>query len=115
MGIGDCNYVNGIIANTVYNVPPVPANGLTGIGRGWFGDKRVDFNHAAVDDVRFYNSALSAAEVFKVALTGNSSLKQVLPATLQVDAAHSRSQAEPDVFGFDDRGDQSLARWRSLR
>jgi hypothetical protein len=120
-GVYDANaqsaslYVNGIVANTVYNVPPVPANGLTGIGRGWFGDRHVDFNHADVDDVRFYNSALSAADVFKVALIGNSSLKppQVLPATLEVDA--SRSQAEPHVFGFDDRGDQSLARWRPLR
>jgi hypothetical protein len=102
MGIGDCNYVNGIIANTVYNVPPVPANGLTGIGRGWFGNNRVDFNHAAVDDVRFYNSALSAADVFKVALIGNSSLKppQVLPATLEVDAAHPGAKLNPMFSGL---------------
>ena len=59
-------YVNGVVVNTVYNVPPVPANGLTGIGRGWFNNNRVDFNHAAVDDIRFYNSALSADDVFKV-------------------------------------------------
>jgi hypothetical protein len=64
-------YVNGVLANAVYNVPPRPANGLTGIGRGWYNNSRVDFNHAAVDDVRFYNSALSAADVFKVALIGN--------------------------------------------
>jgi concanavalin A-like lectin/glucanase superfamily protein/alpha-L-arabinofuranosidase-like protein len=66
-------YVNGVLANAVYNVPPRPANGLTGIGRGWYNNSRVDFNHAAVDDVRFYNSALSAADVFKVALIGNPS------------------------------------------
>ena len=95
-------YVNGVVANTVYNVPPVPANGLTGIGRGWYNNNRVDFNHAAVDDIRFYNSALSAADVFKVALIGNSSLTapQVLPATLEVDAAHPGAKLNPMFSGL---------------
>jgi alpha-L-arabinofuranosidase len=95
-------YVNGVVANTVYNVPPVPANGLTGIGRGWFNNTRVDFNHAAVDDVRFYNSALSAADVFKVALIGNPSLTPptVQLATLEIDAAHPGAAVNPMFSGL---------------
>ena len=95
-------YVNGVLANTVYNVPPVPAIGLTGIGRGWFNNGRVDFNHAAVDDIRFYNSALSAANVFQVALIGNPSLPPpvVLPAKLEVDAAHAGANVNPMFSGL---------------
>ena len=47
------------------------ASGLTGVGRGWYGNGPVDFNHAAIDDIRFYASALTAADVYKVALVGN--------------------------------------------
>jgi alpha-L-arabinofuranosidase len=107
-GVYDANaqsaslYVNGVLANTVYNVPPRPANGQTGIGRGWFGNNRVDPNHAAIDDVRFYDSALSAADVFKVALIGNPSLRapKVLPATLEVDAAHPGAKVDTMFSGL---------------
>ncbi len=83
-------YVDGALVNTAYNVPPRASSGLTGIGRGWYGNGPVDYTHAAIDDIRFYASALSAADVFKVAAIGNPALvsPQVLPATLSIDAAH---------------------------
>lgn len=50
----------------------------------------------------FTNSALSAADVFKVALIGNSSLTapEVLPATLEVDAAHPGAKVNPMFSGL---------------
>jgi hypothetical protein len=56
-------YVNGALADRIFNVGPRAASGNTGIGRGWFNNSRVDFNNAAIDDVRFYASALSASQI----------------------------------------------------
>jgi hypothetical protein len=47
-------YVNGALADKIFNVAPRAASGNTGIGRGWFNDSATDFNDAAIDDVRFY-------------------------------------------------------------
>ena len=95
-------YVDGALVNTVYNVPPRASSGLTGVGRGWYGNGRVDFNHAAIDDIRFYASALSANDVYKVAAIGNPALAspQVLPATISIDAAHPGAKITPPFTGL---------------
>src|SRR3984957_5647257 len=81
-------YVNGALADKIFNVAPRAASGNTGIGRGWFNDSATDFNDAAIDDVRFYAAALSAPQIVQIAQIGNHSLTapKVEPATLQIDA-----------------------------
>jgi alpha-L-arabinofuranosidase len=95
-------YVNGALADRIFNVGPRTANGNTGIGRGWFNNGRVDFNNAAIDDVRFYVSALSAAQILQIAQIGNPSLTAptVQPAALQIDATHPGPQVNPMFYGL---------------
>jgi alpha-N-arabinofuranosidase len=95
-------YVNGALADRIFNVGPRAASGNTGIGRGWFNNSRVDFNNAAIDDVRFYASALSAAQILQIAQIGNPSLTAptVQPATLQIDATHPGPQVNPMFYGL---------------
>jgi len=95
-------YIDGVLVNTAYNVPPRPSSGLAGIGRGWYNNDRVDYTHAAIDDIRFYASALSAGDVFKVAAIGNPALvaPQVLPATISIDAAHPGAKINTAYSGL---------------
>jgi alpha-L-arabinofuranosidase len=95
-------YVNGVLADQIFNVAPRAASGNTGIGRGWFNNSRVDFNNAAIDDVRFYASALSSAQILQIAQIGNPSLTapKVLPATLQIDATHPGPEVNPMFYGL---------------
>jgi hypothetical protein len=95
-------YVNGVLADRVFNVAPRAASGNTGIGRGWFNNSRVDFNNAAIDDVRFYASALSASQILQIAQIGNPSLTAptVQPAALQIDATHPGPQVNPMFYGL---------------
>jgi hypothetical protein len=60
-------YVNGALADRIFNVAPRAASGNTGIGRGWFNDGPVDFNNSAIDDVRFYASALTEGQILQIA------------------------------------------------
>ena len=82
------------------SLPGRPGN--TGIGRGWFNNSRVDFNNAAIDDVRFYGSALSAPQILQIAQIGNPSLTAptVQPAALQIDATHPGPQVNPMFYGL---------------
>jgi alpha-L-arabinofuranosidase len=95
-------YVDGALVNTVYNVPPRASSGLTGIGRGWYNNDRVDYTHAALDDIRFYAAALSASDVYKVAAIGNPALvaPQVLPASITIDAAHPGAKVDAAFAGL---------------
>ncbi len=95
-------YVNGVLADRIFNVAPRAASGNTGIGRGWFNNSRVDFNNAAIDDVRFYGSALSAPRILQIAQIGNPSLTAptVQPAALQIDATHPGPQVDPMFYGL---------------
>ena len=54
-------YVNGIPRQTVPCANPWSASGHTAIGRGKYGGNPVDFVNGAVDEVRLFNVALSAA------------------------------------------------------
>lgn len=95
-------YVNGALADTIYNVAPRAAKGQTGIGRGWFNNRPVDFASAAIDDVRFYASALNAAEIVQIARAGNASLvaPTVQPASLHIDATHPGAKVDPLFYGL---------------
>ena len=95
-------YVNGVLADRIFNVGPRAASGNTGIGRGWFNNGKVDFNDAAIDDVRFYASALSASQILQIAQIGNPSLTapKVQLATLQIDGAHPGRQVNPMFYGL---------------
>lgn len=96
-------YVDGVLQDTVYNVVAGPATGPTGIGRGKFAGNRVDFVNGAVDDVRLYQTALTAAEVLDIARVGNPKLSGPLPvepATLAIDAAHPGHAVSPILNGL---------------
>jgi hypothetical protein len=62
----------------------------------------VDFNDAAIDDVRFYASALNASQILQIAQIGNPSLTapKVQLATLQIDGAHPGRQVNPMFYGL---------------
>jgi alpha-L-arabinofuranosidase len=95
-------YVNGVLADRIFNVGPRATSGNTGIGRGWFNNGKVDFNDAAIDDVRFYASALDASQILQIAQIGNPSLTapKVQPAALQIDGAHPGPQIDPMFYGL---------------
>lgn len=96
-------YVDGVLADTVYKVVAGPATGPTGIGRGKFAGNRVDFVNGAVDDVRLYQSALSAAEVLDIARIGEPKLPgplPVQPAALAIDAGHPGHAVSPILHGL---------------
>lgn len=96
-------YVDGVLADTVYNVISGPATGPTAIGRGKFAGGRVDFVNGAVDDVRLYQAALEAPQILEVARVGNPSLTGPLPvepATLQIDAANPGHAVSPILNGL---------------
>jgi alpha-L-arabinofuranosidase len=96
-------YVDGVLVDTVYNVVSGPATGPTGIGRGKFAGNPVDFVNGAVDDVRLYQAALSAAEVLGVARVGEPDLPGPLPvepAALLVDVAHPGHPVSPLLNGL---------------
>jgi alpha-L-arabinofuranosidase len=95
-------YVNGAVADRIFNVGPRAASGNTGIGRGWFNDSPTDFNDAAIDDVRFYGSALSAAQILQIAQIGNHSLTapKVQPASLEINAAQPGPRVNPMFYGL---------------
>jgi alpha-L-arabinofuranosidase len=95
-------YVNGALTDTIYDVAPRAATGQTGIGRGWFNNRRVDFANAAIDDVRFYAAALSAPAILQIAQVGNPALRMstVQPATLQIDAVHPGAKLNPLFYGL---------------
>ena len=56
-------YVNGVSQGSVTAPTSWAATGHTAIGRAQYNGAQVDFVNGAIDDVRFYSRALSAAEV----------------------------------------------------
>jgi alpha-L-arabinofuranosidase len=96
-------YVDGVLIDTVYNVVAGPATGPTGIGRGKFAGNPVDFVNGAVDDVRLYQSALTASQILDIARIGDAKLsgpRPVEPATLAIDAAHPGHAVSPLFHGL---------------
>jgi alpha-N-arabinofuranosidase len=108
-GVYDANaqsaslYVNGILADQIFNVVSHQATGHTGIGHGEFFGNYVDWNNDAIDDVHIFQSALTEPEILKLAQAGNPSLTgppPVQPATLQIDVAHPGAQVNPMFYGL---------------
>jgi alpha-L-arabinofuranosidase len=96
-------YVNGVLADQIFFVTAAAATGHSSVGRGQFNGNPVDFVNGAIDDVRFYQAALTGAEVLKVAQVGNPSLTGPLPvepATLHVDVAHPAGKVNPPFHGL---------------
>jgi hypothetical protein len=67
-------YINGVLQQTVPYTNAFQASGHTEIGCGLYGGNHTDYVSGAIDDVRFYQSALSAVDVLAVARDGGSDL-----------------------------------------
>jgi concanavalin A-like lectin/glucanase superfamily protein len=96
-------YVNGVLAGDVYSVSPSPANGHTGIGHGQYANSYVDWVNGAIDDVRLYQSALTADQILAIARIGDPSLpgpQPVQPATLNIDGFHPAARINPKFYGL---------------
>src|SRR5262249_40737318 len=69
-GVYDANaqsatlYVNGILADMIFNVVSHQATGHTGIGHGEFLGNYVDWNNDTIDDVHIFQSALNDPDYF---------------------------------------------------
>jgi alpha-L-arabinofuranosidase len=110
-GVHDANahtlslYIDGVLAETVPHTTPWRATGSTIMGRGKYGGNPVDFVDGQIDDVRFYDTALSASDV--AALARKALPHAVpkadgsrLPATLQIDAARATRPVSPLHYGL---------------
>jgi hypothetical protein len=73
-------YINGVLQQTVPYTTAFRAGGHTAIGRGFYNGGAVDFATGAIDDVRFYQSALSADDILKIAQDGGAGLPNAGPA-----------------------------------
>ncbi len=96
-------YVDGVLADVIFRVVAGPATGPTAVGRGKFAGNPVDFVNGAVDDVRLYQSALSAPEILAIAKVGDPNLTGPLPvepAALQIDAASPGHEVSPILNGL---------------
>jgi Concanavalin A-like lectin/glucanases superfamily len=96
-------YVNGLLADQIFFVNPAAATGHSSVGRGQFGGNPVDFVNGAIDDVRFYQAALTGSQILEIARVGNPSLPEPLPvkpATLRIDAAHPGAHINPAFHGL---------------
>ena len=74
-------YVNGALQQTVPYASAFRADGPTAIGRGFYNGSRTDFVRGAVDDVRFYRSALAADAILALSLPGGAAPTAPAPAS----------------------------------
>jgi len=96
-------YVNGVLCGQTFAASPSPANGHTGIGHGQYNNGYVDWVNGAIDDVRFYSSALTAADILAIARIGNPNLpgpQPLQPANLSVDATQPTLAVNPLFYGL---------------
>jgi alpha-L-arabinofuranosidase len=96
-------YVNGVLTGQNFAASPSPANGHTGIGHGQYANGYVDWVNGAIDDVRFYSSALSAADILAIARLGNPNLpgpQPLQPASLSIDATQPGVAVNPLFYGL---------------
>jgi alpha-L-arabinofuranosidase len=98
-------YVNGSLQETVPFTSPWRATGHTVIGRGKFGGSPVDFVGGQIDDVRLYQSAVSAADIRAVAqaeipASAMETVTPPAPATLHINAAGVAARVSPTLYGL---------------
>ena len=96
-------YVDGVRQETVPVAPAWKATGRTAIGRGRYGGKPLDFATGDIDDVRFYQTALSAADVAAIVKPVLSTLPiapAAAPPTLQINAAGPTVKLSPMFYGL---------------
>jgi len=67
-------YLNGQLQQTVPYTHAFRVSGHTSIGRGFFNAGPTDYAHGAIDDVRFYQSVLSPADILAIARDGGAAL-----------------------------------------
>ncbi|HEY2880989.1 MAG TPA: LamG domain-containing protein, partial [Pirellulales bacterium] len=87
-------YVNGVLQSTVADSTPWQATGATVIGGGETGGARSDFANAQIDDVRFFNSPLSAPVASNLPFIGTS-----VNSILNVALGSTGATVSPDLFG----------------
>ena len=96
-------YVNGVLCGQAFSAAPSPANGHTGIGHSQYNSGYVDWVNGAIDDLRFYNSALSAPDILAIARIGNPNLpgpQPLQPANLSIDATQPTVAVNPLFYGL---------------
>lgn len=96
-------YVNGVLAGQNFAASPSPAVGHTGIGHGQYNNGYVDWVNGAIDDVRFYSSALNAADILAIARIGNPNLpgpQPLPPASLSIDGTQAGVAVDPLFYGL---------------
>jgi alpha-L-arabinofuranosidase len=84
-------YVNGMLQSTVSYSGGWQATGATVVGGGKFNGARSDFVNGDIDDVRFYDSPLSAAAAALIGSGGNS--------TVNVAMGSTGATVSPQLFG----------------
>lgn len=84
-------YVNGSLQGSVAFTGGWQATGATVIGSGKYSGSRTDFISGAVDDVRFYNSPLSAEAANNIGTAGVS--------TITIDTTTPTTTVSEDLFG----------------
>ena len=108
-GVYDANahslaiYVNGVLSGQTFAVTTSPAIGHTGIGHGQYNYGYVDWVNGAIDDVRLYSSALTAADILAIARIGNPNLpgpQPLQPTTLSVDGTQPGLAVNPLFYGL---------------
>ncbi len=84
-------YVNGILQSSVSYSGGWQATGATVIGEGKSGGTRTDFANGRIDEVRFFNSPLSASAAATVATNGGG--------ILTINTTDVGVTVSPDLFG----------------
>lgn len=86
-------YVNGVFqSSATYSGGGWQANGATVVGGGKYNGTRVDFASGQIDDVRFFNSPLSAPAAAYLGTNGAS--------TITVNTTSTGVNVSPDLFGM---------------
>jgi len=90
-------YVNGSLQQTTPYVTTFQATGHTVIGRGLYQGSATDFASGAVNDVRFYQAVVAAADIKAIALAY---VAPPPPAALTIDAATPGHAVSPLLYGL---------------
>ncbi|MDQ2687057.1 MAG: DUF5127 domain-containing protein [Armatimonadota bacterium] len=99
-------YVNGVLQQTVPYASAFHAGGATAVGRGFYGGHGADFVSGDMDDVRFYQAALSPTDVLAVAQDGGASLPTA--GTPPASNAHAVAQTPAAYWTFDEGAGATL-------